>query len=242
MLPSPAFDYFLFEDALRNVLLNSTNPDNLKQMTKALSELSKEIVHFWNDEFHKLESDFDVQKQTVKKTRQFIEFDVEKRWFKIWMDVKIFVKYSNKNFYNYDLVNFASRVGSVVDREVFGIEGGSLKPNKTNPQTLSELFKTENDYLISVAALRTIQAIDKANQNLIGNALKGVMQVWIDILRNERRCLKQVTDALLTILLNKEFQGLNIGEKSDGKHFRNPINKRAKARYRTKLLALIRES
>jgi len=241
MLPSPAFDYFLFEDALRNVLLNSTNPDNLKQMTKALSELSKEIVNFWNDEFHKLESDFDVQKQTVTKTRQFIEFDVEKRWFKIWINGKIFVKYANKNFYNYDLVNFASRVGSVVDREVFGIEGESLKPNKANPQTLSELFYTEKDYLVSIEALRTIKAIDEANQNIIGYTLKGVMQVWIDILRNERGCLKQVNDALLTILLNKEFPGLNLGEKSEGRHFRNPINKTAKARYRPKLLALIRE-
>ena len=130
----------------------------------------------------------------------------------------------------------------VVDREVFGIEGESLKPNKANPQRFSELFYTEKDYLVSIEALRTIKAIDEANQNLIGYTLKGVMQVWIDILRNERGCLKQVNDALLTILLNKEFTGLNIGEKSEGRHFRNPINKTAKARYRPKLLALIRES
>jgi hypothetical protein len=239
-LPSPILDYYLFEDALRNLLLSTTNPKNLEPITKPLFELGTEMVNLWNNKFHELETDFDIKKDTVRKQRRFIEFDIETRWFKVWSDTNTFVQFKNKNYNNYDLVLFASRVGGLVADEVLSIKEESPKPIKENPQSLIEVFNSQDEYHKSISALRTVKLIDEANQNIVGNELKGVMQVWIDLLRNERRCIKPISDALLTLLLNKEFTGLNLSEKSDGRHFRNSINQSAKRKYRAKLLAIIR--
>lgn len=238
--PSPVFDYFLFEDALRSLMLNSINSENLKKITKPLFNMSEEVVKLWNDKVGDLHTDFEVQKSNVKKSRQFIEFDIGKRWFKTWRDTQTFVKMDAKNFDTFDLVLYASRVGGIVASEIMGRQEDSPKPKKANPKVFSEIFEKDENYISSIRALRELNLIDENNANIIGTPLKGVMQVLVDFLRYERRYLKHVPDALLTVLLNKEFPGLNLSERADGKHFRNPINQDADKKYRSKLVALIR--
>jgi hypothetical protein len=103
---------------------------------------------------------------------------------------------------------------------------------------LSDLFINKKDFTKAIEALRTIKVIDSNNSNLIGSKLKGVMQVWIDLLK-KRQKLKIIPDKELPALLNKHFKNLRLGEKGDGKHFRNPINKTAQNRYGTRLSELL---
>lgn len=108
-----------------------------------------------------------------------------------------------------------------------------------NIKCLEELFINETSFIKAIKALQNLKVIADDNSNLIGTKLKGVMQVWIHILKNDRRLLKAVSDKDLTVLLNQHFTNLNISEKSDGKHFRNRVNKTASNLYRAKLLVLI---
>ena len=108
-----------------------------------------------------------------------------------------------------------------------------------NVKCLEDLFIYKPSFKKAIKALQNVKVIGADNSNLIGTKLKGVMQVWIYILKNDRRLLCSVSDKDLTVLLNQHFTNLNISEKSDGKHFRNPVNKTASNLYRAKLLALI---
>jgi hypothetical protein len=105
--------------------------------------------------------------------------------------------------------------------------------------SLKEVFKKESDYTKAVDALKEIGVIDEENCNLVGPSLKGVMQVWYDVIHNKRELLKHITTEDLTVLLNKQFSNLDISEKSQGKHLRNPINKTASKKYKERLLELI---
>lgn len=120
-------------------------------------------------------------------------------------------------------------------------ENSSQDKNKKPivPQTLQDVFISNKAFKDAVKALKAIKVIDENNVNLIGSKLKGVMQVWIGILRTDRQQLRKIDDKELTILLNKYFVDLNLSEKTDGKHLRNSINKTASNKYRAKLLAII---
>jgi hypothetical protein len=54
----------------------------------------------------------------------------------------------------------------------------------------------------------------------------------------QRNKLRDISDAELTILVNGQFVGVNISEKSDGKHFRN-VNRTAENKYGKKLKELL---
>ncbi len=119
-------------------------------------------------------------------------------------------------------------------------------PKRKTPQrqsgtirSLKDLFIKTSDFSKAVNALQKIKVVDRQNVNLIGSKLKGVMQVWVNILKTDRSQLKSLDDKQLTLLLNQFFQNLNLSEKTDGKHFRNSINKTASNKYRAKLLALM---
>jgi len=124
------------------------------------------------------------------------------------------------------------------------IEAGLMVEGQGHQQfvhlkTLTEAFINQDAFNEALSALKTIKAIDKGNNNLIGSKLKGVIQVWIKILRADCQKLKHIPDQDLTVLLNRQFNGLNLSEKTNGKHFRN-YNKSASNLYRAKLLACIR--
>jgi len=107
--------------------------------------------------------------------------------------------------------------------------GGSI-------QTFKDIFINKSEYDKAIAALQTIKVIDNNRVNLIGASLKGVVQLWVSLLRT-KKLLKTIKDQELTTLVNKEFTGLDLSEKSDGKHFRNKINKTATEKYSKVLIA-----
>ena len=117
-------------------------------------------------------------------------------------------------------------------------ERQSVKTNKEyySPKAFEDIFLDKKDFTFAVDALRKIKVINNNNENLIGRKLKGVMQVWINILRTK---LKTINDETLTILLNQQFKYLNLSEKTEGKHFRNAINKKASNLYEATLLLLL---
>jgi len=128
----------------------------------------------------------------------------------------------------------------VVDNNAAPKKQGNKSTTIKSPETLQELFIEIKYFNSAIKALKTVKAINNINENLIGSKIKGVMQVWIGILRTDRQYLKHIHDGELTILLNKFFINLNLSEKTDGKHFRNRINKTASNLYRAKLVAAIR--
>lgn len=126
-------------------------------------------------------------------------------------------------------------------RELFKDEnvGGAGQSTTENIESLENLFIEIGQFNKAISALKKVAVIDSNCSNIIGSKLKGVMQVWVNILRNEKKYLKAIKDKNLTTLLNKQFINLNLSEKTEGKHFRNPINKTASNLYRSKLLALM---
>jgi len=114
---------------------------------------------------------------------------------------------------------------------------GEIAPQKVPELTLKDIFINDADYQKAINALIKTKVIDQNYNNIIGSKLKGVMQVWVKILRTDKHLIKSIDDETLTILLNNQFPGLELSEKTEGKHFRNTINKTADKQYRTKLLA-----
>jgi hypothetical protein len=105
------------------------------------------------------------------------------------------------------------------------------------PPDLSALFTHSGDFQRAIDALKTIQVIDAECHNRIGVQLKGVIQVWVAILRR-KHLINIVSDKALTELLNLQFPDLHLSEKTDGRHFRNR-NKDAFSKYEVKLSALL---
>ncbi len=138
--------------------------------------------------------------------------------------------------YRKHLKDFAASTESIVT-DKSGKKAGQRIPESI--PTLEGLFIETHHFKKAITALKKVKAIDANCSNIIGSKLKGVMQVWIGILKNDRVMLKSTTDKNLTILLNRQFQNLNLSENTDGKHFRNTINKTASNLYRARLLALI---
>lgn len=131
-------------------------------------------------------------------------------------------------------------VQHLADEFLKWIETRKSVKRKEEPLFLQDIFIEKKNFKSAIQALKIVKVIDKNNNNLIGSKLKGVMQVWIDILRSDRKYIKQIHDKDLTVLLNDYFSGLNLSEKTDGKHFRNTINRTASNQYGKRLLASIR--
>ena len=106
--------------------------------------------------------------------------------------------------------------------------------NRPQPvETLSAVFEDQAYFQQAVQALQEIKVIDEEKRNRIGAKLKGVMQIWVAILRSKDK-IKHISEKDLTLLLNKEFPGLNFGERTDGRSLRGR-NKSAEAKYKGKL-------
>lgn len=118
------------------------------------------------------------------------------------------------------------------------INNGKIK-EPSEAKSLKDIFIDSKTFESSIKALKEINAIDARSKNLIGNKFKGVIQVWVHLLKESPKMIIDISDEKLTVLLNMYFKNLNISEKSNGKHLRN-VNNNAKNIYRKKLLAIMR--
>lgn len=240
--------YFLFYNYLKNLL----NPRNYIAEAMAMKSTEARLIDErreaeranernifidadnYSPTLEDFKEDSTIQKLNSSKPEYLKYLRIEKK------------RYTNSRHYHIKWTesNIGNEHGKIVEFINIEIEAGlSEKSNKQHapgePQTLKEIFLNDDAFAEAVKALITIKAIDNNNKNLIGTKLKGVLQVWVKILRTDRQKLEHISDQTLTILLNKHFPGLNISEKTNGKHFRN-YNKTASKLYRTKLLAFIR--
>ena len=112
-----------------------------------------------------------------------------------------------------------------------------VQKDNSNYTTLKEVFVEVQNYDQAISALVKLNYIDQEKNNQIKNKLKGVVSVLIEVLRG-RQFLNHINDSDLVPLLNREFKGLNLSEKTAGKTLRNIRKKDAD--YKTKLKALIK--
>jgi hypothetical protein len=137
---------------------------------------------------------------------------------------------------NRDLAEYCQKIMAFVEQ--FQIRGTRSRKTgaKTRPQPIDKLsvvFEDQAYFQQAIQALQDIKVIDEEKRNKIGAKLKGVMQVWVAILRSKGK-IKHISEKDLTLLLNKEFPGLNLGERTDGRSLRGR-NKSAEAKYKVKL-------
>jgi hypothetical protein len=136
--PTPLFDYYLFEESLRNLLLQSNHPELLKPMTKHFFALGKKIVSIWNEHLYPLE-EYETKKNVMRSTMS-ISFDTKERSFTTWVDIDKFSFYSQKQLNNYQLTTYASKVGHIVAEEVPGVDDNSNN-------SIQEVSKLKPSYL-----------------------------------------------------------------------------------------------
>ena len=94
--PTPIFDYYSFEERIRNLVLNSQNPDRLKPMLSPLFDLGKKIVTTWNKYIQPLE-DIETAENSVK-THRLVAFDPQSRNFTVNNDMESFYAMGIKPF------------------------------------------------------------------------------------------------------------------------------------------------
>ncbi len=140
---------------------------------------------------------------------------------------------------NYELARVCQHVIDFI--ELFNLP--ITKKEKSNPKskfsfsTLEQVFITQEKYQTAIRALREVGGIDDAMNNICRNELKGIIQVWILLLR-KKNYTTFIKDGALTTMLNKTFKGLDLGENTDGRTLRN-ISKRANAKYHDRLNQLL---
>jgi hypothetical protein len=140
---------------------------------------------------------------------------------------------------NQDLALLVQSAVEFIDQ--FHLTGKKTTRSKTSitapVPNLSSLFTQPADFQQAIDALKSIQAVDAMGRNRIGVQLKGVIQVWVAILRR-KNLISHVSDQELTKLLNLQFPDLRLSEKTDGRQFRTR-NKGAFSKYEAKLSALL---
>ena len=133
--PTPVFDLFIFQEALRELELNSRQNNNLKLITKPLYERSNQIVNLWNEKLYDLEESSDKEK--IFRNRRFIRFDTDERKFLSQLEIKKFVLEKNKSYSNNDLAMYAAQIGNLISSEILEKENDLPEVITERPSYLS---------------------------------------------------------------------------------------------------------
>ena len=217
--PDALFSYSQFEESLRNLILNSPNPDELKRIMKPLYELGAQIGDLWNDTVQPLEMLMDKEERPHEINEYKVFNAAERDWgtrgkSKEWhyRDEAGFIPLSN-----YELTLFAVRVSNLVANEVLGKKENALpkETQKTHYKSFDDLFKEEYKTKIEdfIAILRETEK-PCINEGYDYNATyrqKAVFFVWFDALVYKQIIHRDVTDRNeIARLLNQKFTGLDV--------------------------------
>ena len=225
---APVANIYRFRNEVRKLLLNSSHPEELKTILKPLEILSVEIVNIWNTRLQPIEvAESEEERNKHIRDRRLITFDPDdmKIWHHNIYSPDDFHREPSSHFLNQDFAKFAANVANLITGEV-------LKNTKTEDEVkatgtvfedLDELFIKAHYITPSYLILKDEVLIGDNNQ-YIGN-LKSAFCVWAIQMRN-LNIIHPVNDGIITSLLNKKFQGLNM----NSSNFRTSLTK-AKRKY-----------
>lgn len=172
-VPTPVFDFFLFADSLRNLILNSAHPEHLHSMTLPIRDFAKKIVTLWNNKLSKIvqmeenEGRRPPGKDNVNRIIIPVSFDPHTRQFTTYHDLVPFVWDTHKYYDNYMFAVFARNVGNLIENDVPGFNDKSKKefPElvKSNPITgkllLLYLYHRDGQTLNKIRHISKVQKV-----------------------------------------------------------------------------------
>ena len=230
---APAFDFVTFKNNIRDLLLNSKNPNYLVAILKIIKETANKNVEIWNQDLYHLEKQEREQSKEenfIKVVREYKEISLNDETFSIAIHPFILerTKNVNKIYNNYKLAFFSKNILNFLIREVY-------QGDQKN-ETIKKVKKLQNPEDFSLFNLWRKENIDLYNKVI--NYLKEENPVhkraWIKEDQNGFAWLGKITHAralaktfrrhafidsktsALTIIkaFNKTFYNLNVSEKS----------------------------
>lgn len=215
-------------EQIRNLyILSKADKPNVKYNGLAygyFSELSKDYSWLF---FEVINGAYPHMKIDIKKTQFNYPYCLQVALGAAYYKMEVWLLNLSKEF-STDNTSFLG--GSKISHD-------NIKTRSVSFSCFKDIFISSENYYQAIKALVTIQAIDENKNNQIKTKLKGTVSVLIQLLET-KQYLQHISDSDLVPLLNIEFIGLNMGEKSDGKTLRN--FRKEDAAIRTKLKALIK--
>ncbi|WP_207516108.1 hypothetical protein [Longitalea luteola] len=217
---APIFDFILFRNEVRNLLLNSRHPQTLKVMLKPVFDLTVKIVDLWNQKLSEIEqplSDRSPLKGKAIFDDKLVRFDHQT--LQIW-NVNIdslndIYREDSTRYMNRDFAVFATRVANLIADEVLQLKGERRKdiPELKQIQKLEDLFfqKDKFEFYVDLLKRTSPVVINATNQFLLGPRSKGALVAWISALKS-KGIIRPVDQITLAALMNTYFKGVNFGQ------------------------------
>lgn len=228
---APVIDFTRFRNEVRKLLLNSINPSELTTMLRPLYTVGVEIVNLWNSKLQPIE--VAPNKEELKKVirdQRLITFDSEEMviWTHNIYSPEDYYREPSKYFMNQDFAAFAAKVANLISAEVLK-EDDAKKHQKAahnDYEDFDDLFIDPAHATPSYALLKEAELVgDK--RNFLGK-LKSAFCLWAIELRN-KKIISYVPDQVLTKLLNRKFEGLDM----NSSNFRTALTTAAR-KYKSK--------
>ena len=143
---APVFDFIKYKTAIRNALMYSSNPDQLKIIIKATSEIAAHNVELWNTRLSTLEESLYAQNEGVNhKDKKVWKINAQ---FKFDSDLLRFTytnqvsqdKETERGYVNEDLAIYSSNVAKLLSDEVMGFKKKLKEVKSVKSSASSDLF------------------------------------------------------------------------------------------------------
>lgn len=215
----PFFNFFEFRVAVRNILLNSTNRDEVKNILKATLEFSNRVIDTYNKDIVKLEKEqiasVSTKGYTIKTIDKLFSITTDRKVSIVNSDSPKFYREKPIYFSNNSLAIFAVNVYNFLQEEVF-IGNNKFKKRKTVEEleftNFDDLFINPEVLIKSIEVLKAYADDDllTSTNKYIGKD-KSIFCVWINQLK-ALEMIHRANDKVYTDLLNKKFKGLDMSD------------------------------
>lgn len=209
---APVIDFTRFRNEVRKLLLNSNNPSELTTMLRPLYTVGIEIVNLWNNKLQPIEvAPNEEKRRKVIRDQRLITFDPEEMviWTRNIYSPEDYYREPSKHFMNQDFAAFAAKVANLISAEVLK-EDNAKKDQKVEDKVyedFDELFIDRANILPCYSILKDEDLIGDKD-NYIGK-LKSAFCLWAIELKT-KKLINYASDEVLTKLLNRKFDGLNM--------------------------------
>lgn len=178
--PEPIFNYYTFKQAIRNLLLNSQRPEQLKIILEPTLKRVRKIIQVWNDHLQELDSG--VGKYI--KSRKLIKYDdLQMSDYTILLNEK-FLDFSveAKHYTNHKLVKFAFSVGTLIAHEILETVDviKSIKETKPSVASYALVHIYWSKYDTTKAITKTNKEVFAKNYGISHNTLYTEFNNYLD--------------------------------------------------------------
>lgn len=126
---APFFNFPKFKHAIRELLLNSRNPDNLKVILSKFENAAKEIVKLWNEKVFNLHN-IQIEGESKNSEIVHVEFRAEELKHIWWVDIESFKIIPHKYYSNQDFASYAANIANILAEEILGLKENIVASEK----------------------------------------------------------------------------------------------------------------